>query len=87
MLKGHQDALWLAGQVFLWRDFVKEAEKKGLDEVFEMCPYGDLTEDEKALFAAAFKHPKLRAVVEQWWETYDAARESGALPEVKTYWQ
>ena len=87
MLKEHQDILWLAGQAFLSRDFVKEAEDKGLEAVFAMCPYGDLSGDEKTLFEAAFKHPRLREVVALWWKTYDEARASGDIPGVKAYWE
>ncbi|MBN1874618.1 MAG: hypothetical protein JXA33_10345 [Anaerolineae bacterium] len=85
MLKGHQDMLWLAGQVFLWPDFVEEAENLGLDKVFELCPYKDLAEDEKATFTEAFNNPKLREVVALWWKVYQEARESGAVP--KALWE
>ena len=80
MLTGHQDALWLAGQVFLSRNFVQEATKKGLDAIFAQCPYGDLTDEEKATFKAAFENKKLRKVVEKWWKSYDEERSSGAIP-------
>lgn len=86
MLKGHQDILWLAGQVFLSRDFVKEIETKGLDEIFAACPYGDLTADEKATFTAAFKDKKLRDIVARWWKTYDEERATGIVPQVGSFW-
>ena len=56
MLKRHQDMLWLAGQVFLSRDFVTEAEAEGIEAIFAVCPYGDLTEQEKAAFRSAFEN-------------------------------
>jgi len=87
MLKHHQDILWLAGHVLLSRDFVEEAEAKGLEAIFEQCPYGDLTEDEKEVFAAAFKHPDLRKVVRHWWHSYDEARSAGDIPRVRSYWE
>ncbi len=86
MLKGHQDILWLAGQVFLSRDFVKEAEEMGLEAVFTLCPYGDLTEEEKATFTAAFEQKKLRKVVKKWWQQYDEGREEGAIPKAADFW-
>ena len=86
MLKEHQDILWLAGQVFLCRDFVKEAAADGLDAIFKQCPYGDLTEDEKATFKAAFEDMRLRGLVEQWWKTYDKARADGAVPKAGEFW-
>ncbi len=88
MLTGRQDILWLSGQVFLFRDFIKEAEVQGLEAMFARCPYGDLTEEEKATFTAAFNDGKLRKIVEKWWKTYDEGRESGAIPSAakSTYW-
>ncbi|MBN2006482.1 MAG: hypothetical protein JXA21_24235 [Anaerolineae bacterium] len=86
MLKGHQDALWLAGQVFLSRTFVEEADKMGLDAVFALCPYKDLTEEEKATFRAAFENEKLRKVVKKWWEKYDEEREAGVVSKAGVFW-
>lgn len=86
MLKGHQDALWLAGQVFLSRKFVEEAEEMGLDAVFALCPYKDLTKEEKATFRAAFESKKLRKVVRRWWEKYDEERETGVMPKAGEFW-
>ncbi|HNT76163.1 MAG TPA: hypothetical protein PKH77_14200 [Anaerolineae bacterium] len=80
MLTGRRDILWLSGQVFLFRDFIKEAEAQGLEAIFAQCPYGDLTEEEKATFTAAFKDTKLHTLVEKWWKTYDEGRTSGEIP-------
>lgn len=82
----YQDAIWLAGQVFLWREFAPAAEQNGLDALFAQCPYGDLSDEQRAAFAAAFQHPGLRQVVELWWRTYDSARASGAVPNAG-YWK
>ncbi len=82
----HQDIIWLAGQVFLFRDFVDRAEGKGLDAVMDECPYGDLTEQERQAFKAAFENPRLREVVKQWWTAYDEARQAGELEGV-SYWE
>jgi hypothetical protein len=87
MLKGHQDMLWLAGQVFLYRDFVKEAESVGLDAVFATCPYGDLTEQEKAAFRSAFENKELRKVVKQWWEVYDEERTADRVIKAGNFWE
>ena len=86
MLKEHQDILWLTGQVFLSRDFVKEAEEKGLDAIFAACPYGDLTESEKATFKAAFENESLKKVVKKWWKAYDEQRKAGVVPKSGNYW-
>lgn len=90
MLKGHQDILWLSGQVFLSRHFIEEVEAQGLETIFAQCPYGDLTEEEKATFTAAFKDAKLHKLVEKWWKTYDEGRASGEIPPATVrgaYWQ
>lgn len=87
MLKNHQDMLWLAGQVFLSRNFVKEVEVNGFDAVFAACPYGDLTEQEKTAFCSAFKNERLRQVVERWWQVYDEEREAGAIPKAGSFWE
>ncbi|HOT90177.1 MAG TPA: hypothetical protein PLJ78_02335 [Anaerolineae bacterium] len=87
MLKGHQDMLWLAGQVFLSRNFVKEAEEQGLDAIFAACPYGDLTEQEKAAFASAFEDKELRKVVKKWWKAYDEEREAGSVAKIGDFWE
>jgi len=87
MLKGHQDMLWLAGQVLLSRNFVKEAEERGLDAVFAACPYGELTKEEKTAFASAFKDKRLREVVANWWKVYDEEREKGAVVKAGDFWE
>ena len=81
MKQGFQDIIWLAGQVFLFRDFVKTTEAKGPEALFAECPYGDLTDEQRAAFEAAFRNSRLRQVVEQWWAAYDDLRAEGALPE------
>ncbi len=81
----YQDISWLAGQVFLYRDFVENAEEQGLETVFKACPYGDLTEDQKATFEAAFNNPDLREVVKRWWTAYDTARTAGAVPKAEPW--
>ena len=86
MLKDHQDILWLAGQVFLSRKFVQEFEEKGAEAIAAVCPYGDLEESELATFEACLKHPKLRALIQEWWETYDKARADGEVPGVMFFW-
>jgi len=86
MLKKHQDILWLAGQVLLSRNFVAEAEADGLDSLFPLCPYGDLTAQEKATFRSAFESGRLRHVVEQWWNVYDEERQAGVVLQMKEYW-
>ncbi len=87
MLKGHQDMLWLAGQVFLCRDFVEEVDAEGLEAIFAACPYGDLTEQEKAAFRSAFQNKQLRQVVERWWKIYDEEREAGAVVKAGMFWE
>jgi hypothetical protein len=79
MSKGYQDIIWLAGRIFLRRDFVEQADEKGLDAIFAECPYGDLDDDQRAAFEAAFHSPRLRKVVEQWWVAYDEAQDAGEV--------
>ncbi len=86
MLKDHEGVLWLAGQVFLSRNFVQEADNMGLDAVFAACPY-PLTDDQKTVFRAAFGSEKLRLVVRDWWLTYDKERDAGVIPKVSTFWE
>jgi len=87
MLKKHQDILWLAGQVLLSRGFVAEVEAYGLEHLFTMCPYGDLTEQEKAALRSAFENERLRQVVEQWWTVYDEERRAGAVLQAAAIWE
>jgi hypothetical protein len=87
MLKGHQDILWLAGQVFLCRDFVNDVEARGFEAIFAACPYGDLTAQEKAAFRSAFKNKQLREVVERWWKVYDEERSTGEIVKAGDFWE
>jgi hypothetical protein len=87
MLKGHQDMLWLAGQVFICRDFVSEVEAQGFEAIFAACPYGDLTEQEKAAFRSAFKDKKLRKVVDSWWKVYDEERATDKVVRAGNFWE
>jgi hypothetical protein len=86
MTQGYQDILWLAGQVFLVRDFVKTTDARSLETLLAECPYGDLSDEQRAGFQAAFHNPRLRQVVEQWWVAYDAARAAGELSG-QAYWE
>ena len=38
------------------------------------------TDEQRAAFQAAFQNPRLRTIVEQWWEAYDRARAEGEIP-------
>lgn len=76
----YQDITWLAGRAFLQRAFVTTADERGLAKIFATCPYGDLTAEQQATFAAAFHHPRLRQLVVEWWQAYDAARAAGEIP-------
>ncbi len=82
----YQDITWLAGAVFLRRDFVQAADAQGLESLLAECPYGDLTSDEWATYTAAFNHPKLRQTVALWWQEYDIAREAGEIPQAGQPW-
>ncbi len=82
----HQDLTWLAGLVFIKRDFSKEAEEKGLESFFERAPYGDLTEQEKKAFRDGFNNPRLRKIVKKWWEVYDEEREKGEITKAASPW-
>lgn len=86
MATKYQDITWLAGRVFIQRDFVEMVEEKGLDYIFERCPYGDLTEEQKATFKAAFHSSRLREIVKKWWAVYDEEREGGKIPKAY-YWE
>ncbi len=86
MSNGFQDIIWLAGRVFIVRDFVSEADEKGLDEIFPQCPYGDLTDEQKVAFKAAFSNSQLPKMDEQWWSTYDEIREADEITPL-SYWE
>ncbi len=75
----NQAFIWLAGLVFVDRDFVKKVDEGGIDAVLEHCPYKDLTEQEKKSFIQAMSIPSLRAVVQDWWKSYEVARQKGEL--------
>ena len=83
---GFQDILWISGQVFLFRDFVANAEAQGLDAAFDSCPYGDLDARQRATFTACFHNPRLREVVAQWWAAYDEERAKDNVPSTGHYW-
>lgn len=75
-----QDITRLAGLVFLRRSFVKQADKEGLDAIFEKeSLYGDLDDEQRAAFKDAFNNPRLREIVATWWSTYDDARSKGEI--------
>jgi len=73
------DFVWLAGLVFVDKDFVKKVDEYGIEKVLQHCPYKDLTEQEKNSFVQAMSVPRLRAIVEEWWKAYDLARTRGEL--------
>lgn len=79
----YQDITRLAGLALLRRDLAE----KELETLFKECPYGDLTDEQRAAFAAAFRHPRLREVIKQWWVAYDTARAAGEIPEIREYWE
>ena len=54
-------------------------EAKGLEAIFAACPYGDLTEEEKAAFRDAFENKQLQKVVKRWWKVYDEEREKNRV--------
>lgn len=82
----HQDLTWLAGLVFIKRDFIEEAEREGLEALFKRAPYGDLTDEEKAAFRDCFNNPHLRKVVKKWWKAYDEERAKGEITKAATPW-
>lgn len=82
LVLGYQDILWLAGQVFLYPEFVAQADEEGLPQLYARCPYSDLTEDQRQVFQRAFHHPRLREVVHTWWERYEEALASGEIPDI-----
>ncbi len=87
MTTGYQGIIWLAGRVFLKRDFVDEYDEKGMDKLFEECPYKDLTEEQRTAFQICFKNSTLRKAVAEWWVAYDEAKEAGQIPSVKAAWE
>jgi len=87
MTTGYQDIIWLAGRVFLKRDFVSEYDDKGLDKLFEECPYGDLTDEQRTAFKMCFTNATLRKAVAEWWVAYDVAKSAGEIPSVKATWE
>jgi len=86
MTHGYRDIIWLAGQVFLFRSFVKTTDARGVEALLAECPYGDLSDEQGAAFKAAFHSPRLRQVVEQWWVAYAEARAVGELSG-QAYWE
>lgn len=84
---GYQAITWLAGQVFINREFVDEVEGNGFEAIYKECPYDDLTPDQRATFEAAFNKWQLRLLVRVWWVTYDYLRKHGSLPGVKSPWR
>jgi hypothetical protein len=87
VVPGYQDITWLAGQVFLEREFVRTIEEQGFEAIYKTCPYGDLTSDQRATFEATFNDWRMRMLVRLWWIAYDYLRRRGKIPGVRGPWQ
>lgn len=85
--ESYQAITWLAGQVFINREFVDRLEKKGFEAIYKECPYDDLTPDQQITFEAAFNKWTLRLLVKVWWLVYDYLRKYGDLPSVRSPWR
>lgn len=82
---GYQDITWLAGKVFIDRHFMDEIEEQGFDTVFDECPYGDLTPDQRVVFVEAFGRWELRMLVRIWWVVYDHLRKHSKIGQLVTW--
>lgn len=79
--EGYYDILYLIGLAFGKRDLIEVVERiGGIDELFKKVPHGDLNEEQKAAYRAAFEHPRVRAYVAQWWPLYDELRATDEIP-------
>jgi len=85
--KGYQDIVWLAGKVFLDRNFIKQIKSNGIDTVYEQCPYGDLSDEQRATFTDTFSRWEMRFLVHIWWMVYDHLRTRDKIIGVSEAWR
>lgn len=85
-MKGYDTMLWLAGKVFLDRDFVRKLDEEGLDKILLDCPYDDLSDDQRQTFLDTFNNQVMRALVALWWASYDELREMGVIAGTNSPW-
>jgi hypothetical protein len=78
-MPGYQDIIWLGGQVFENDEFVDRIENEGFDAIYAECPYGDLTNDQKARFEATFNRWEMKLIVRIWWVVYKHLRKHGKI--------
>lgn len=82
--EGYKTFTWLAGMIFIDRDFVAHVDEVGLDAAIKECPLGnDMSDEQKASFKAAFNETWLRLVVKLWWIVYDYLRKRGKIPQAQ----
>lgn len=84
---GYQAISWLAGQVFIKREFVKVIEEKGFEAIYDECPYDDLTDDQKYTFEDTFNRREMRLLVRIWWIVYDHLRKHGRISATRAPWR
>ncbi len=77
--EGYQDILYLIGLTYGRRDLVEEVDNTGIEALFAKAPYGDLTEDQKATFEAAFEHSLVRQHIATWWVIYDHLQDTEVI--------
>ena len=83
----YRDILWLTGKVFTDRTFVNQIEEKGFDAIYNECPYGDLTYDQKSVFEDTFNRWEMRLLVRIWWLVYDHLRNRGVIRSASAPWR
>lgn len=84
--EGYQDILYFIGLTFGKRGLVEEVDSTGIEALFDKAPYGDLIEDQKAVFEAAFEHPLVRQHIAMWWVIYDHLKEIGNIKPLQ-FWE
>lgn len=78
----HVDLCTLAGMPFVFRDIARQAPSDVVaDYEADELSTGDLTEEERAAYIAAFLNERLRKIHDQWWQVYDEERAAGRIPD------
>lgn len=84
---GYQAITWLAGQVFINREFVDQVENEGFDAIYDKCPHDDLTDDQRRTFEDTFGRWEMRLLVRVWWAVYDYLRKRGKIQATRAPWR
>lgn len=77
---------WLASEVLLRHGALDRLLNDGVEEFMQDCPYDDLTADQVATAEAVLDDDAAISALFDYWAAYDAGREAGDIPAVRSPW-